>query len=110
MTKPLSLETILHELPDDDEMWVPRDQKSGKYLVIPDDRTRGRRPIRSFMSRDDTSRILNKVLDSSDRLRGADVLPVKILLKPAIRGNASDKNSDHADSSLVHSTNGFHES
>ena len=105
MTRPLSLDTLLNELPNDDEMWVLQDQASGLYVVIPDPRYPGRRPIRFFMKQEDAQSILSRLHEVNERIRDANVIPVKVKLKLALLGIASDKNQGNADSFVVHSPN-----
>lgn len=47
MNTPLSLETLLGEFPDDAEVWALRDESTGEWLFVPDNRYPGRRPIAS---------------------------------------------------------------
>lgn len=105
MTEPLSLDTILGELSDDDETWVLQDQLSGKYVVIPDDRFPGRRPIRFFLSRHDADSVLQEVLKVNQALRQAEITPIKVKTKQAIASIAMDKTPGHADAFVVHSPN-----
>jgi hypothetical protein len=84
MTEPLSLETILGELSDEDETWVLQDQLSGQYLTIPDDRFPGRRPIRFFLSRQNAESVLQEVLKVKQSLQKARITAVKVKTKQAI--------------------------
>ena len=105
MTKPLPLDTVMNELSDDDEMWVLHDQISGLYVVIPDPRFPGRRPIRFFMKREDAESILTRLLEANELLRNANIISVKVKTKAALIGIASDKNKANADSFVVHPPN-----
>jgi len=105
MTKPLSLETILGKLSDDDETWVLYDELSGKYVIIPDDRFPGRRPIRFFHSRQDAESVLREVLKVNSMLRQARISPVKVETKKAVASIAMDRTPDHADAFVIHSPN-----
>ncbi|SRR6266478_2685597 len=109
MTKPLSLETILSELSEDDETWVLQDQRSGKYVTIPDDRFPGRRPIRFFLSRHDAELLCNELLEVNQPLREAQITAVKVKTKKAIANIAADKTPGHADAFVVHTPNEVHE-
>jgi hypothetical protein len=77
VTQPLTLEAILTQLPDDDEMWVLQDRASQRYVIIPDSRYPGRRPIRFFMKREDAESLLSMVLEVNERLRDEDIIPIK---------------------------------
>jgi hypothetical protein len=68
VTQPLPLSTILNELPDDDEMWVLQDRVSEQYVIIPDPRYPGRRPIRFFMKREYAQSLLTQLLDVNEKL------------------------------------------
>ncbi len=105
MTELLSLDTILNELPDDDEMWVLQDRASGLYVTIPHERYPGRRIIHFFMKRDDAQASLDLIFEVNERLKGKDIVPIKVKLKRAILGIAADRNPDHADAFVVHSPN-----
>jgi hypothetical protein len=102
MTTPLPLDT-LSEFGEDYEAWVIQSAASGKYLVIPDARFPGRRPIRFFMSEQDASRVLEAVLQARPELAKNVLTPVRVRMHDALRGLAADKNPDHADSFVVHS-------
>lgn len=105
MTAPLQLETILSEFSGDAEAWVLQDETSGKYVVIPDARFPGRRPIRFFMRREDAEAMLHELIEVNSKLRGKEIYPVKVKLHTAIRGIASDTNPANADAFVVHSSN-----
>jgi hypothetical protein len=62
-------------------------------------------PSAFFIKRKDAESLLSTVLGLSEQLRDEDIIPMKVKLKPAIFGIASDKNPDHADSFVVHSSN-----
>lgn len=102
--KPLSLD-VLNEFSEDYEAWVIQSQKTGKYLVIPDSRFPGRRPIRFFMAESDAATLIQAVLRENQALGKAGLLPVKVKLHAALRGIAADTNPEHADSFVVHSRN-----
>lgn len=105
MTSPLSLDTILGELSDDDETWVLRDQSSGQFVVIPDHRFPGRRPIRFFLSSNDAESVLQELLKVNPTLRGKRICAFKVNTKQSICSIAADKTPEHADAFVVHSPN-----
>ena len=105
MTKPLSLDTILGEFSEDYEAWVLQDKTTGQYVIIPDDRFPGRKPIRFFMKREDAEGLLMELNDVNEKLRHRRIFPVKVKLKRAIQGIAADTDPDHADAFVVHSAN-----
>jgi len=105
MTEPLPLDTVLGELSEDYEAWVIQSKNNGQYLVIPDDRFPGRKPIRFFMSEMDASRVMDAVLQARPALKKFGLWPVKVRLHDALRNIAADKQPDHADSFVVHSPN-----
>jgi hypothetical protein len=104
MIQPLSLDVVLEEFSEEYKAWVIQG-KSGQYLVIPDNRFPGRRPIRFFMSELDASRVVDAVLQAKPQLAGQNLVPVEVRLLEALRGVAADKNPSHADSFVVHSPN-----
>jgi hypothetical protein len=103
--KPLSLDTILGEFPDDYEAWVLQDNESHRYVIVPDDRFPERRPIRFFMTEADAATLFNEILKVNYKLRGKAIHPVRVNLKRAMRGVAADRNPGNADSFVVHSRN-----
>jgi hypothetical protein len=105
VTNPLTLDTIINGLADNDEMWVLQDLRSKRYLIIPDPRYPGRRPIRFYMKEQDAQAVLDRVLDVNKELQDNDIVSVNVKLKPALRGIAADKNPEHADAFVVHSSN-----
>jgi hypothetical protein len=105
MTQPLSLDTVLSEFGEDYKAWVLQSGKGGEYLVIPDPRYPGRRPIRFFMSKADADRVLLLVLEAKPELAGHHIVPVQVNLHRALRGIATDKTRGNADSFVVHSPN-----
>ena len=105
MTAPLSLDVILNKLPPDDEMWVLQDKETQRYVVIPDDRFPGRWPIRFFMKRDDAQAILEKVVEANAKLKGKEIIPVRVKLRRALAGIAAEKDPEKADAFVIHSPN-----
>jgi hypothetical protein len=104
-TEPLDIDTILAELDDDARAWVLQDRASGKYVIIPDDRYPGRKPVRFFRRREDAEALLIELLDVNPSLRHKEIYPTEVLLIPALRGIAADTNPENADSFVVHSPN-----
>ncbi len=104
MIQPLSLDVILEEFSEDYKAWAIQG-KNGKYLVIPDDRYPGRRPIRFFMSKLDASRVVDAVLQVKPELRAQKLVAIEVNLRQALRGVAADDDPSHADSFVVHSPN-----
>jgi hypothetical protein len=106
--KPLDLDVIESEFSEDYKAWAIR-AAGGDYLVIPDHRFPGRRPIRFFMSEADAQRVLDAVLDVKPELRGARLVPLHLPLLDSLRRIASDKDPNHADSFVVHSPSEVYE-
>lgn len=109
MTEPLSLEVMLSELDEDTEAWVLQDVPSGKYVIIPDSRFPGRKPVRFFMRREDAEAVLMELIDVNPKLSKKEIYPVKVRLIPALKGIANDKNPENADAFVVHSVNEVYE-
>lgn len=105
MTQPLPLDTVLSEFSETSQAWVLQSKRQGTYLIVPDDRFPGRRPVRFFMSREDAERLLAKVLQAKPSLPRDQIAPVAVKLLAALRSIAADKTPDHADSFVVHSPN-----
>jgi hypothetical protein len=105
MNQPLSLETILSEFNDQSEAWVLQDQKSKKYLTIPDSRYPGRNPIRFFLRKEDAQGILKEVLDVNEKLNKSDIIAKKVKLLPSLKSIANNKTPGNADSFVVHTPN-----
>jgi len=105
MTQPLPLDAVLSEFSETSEAWVLQSQRQGTYLIVPDNRFPGRRPVRFFMSREDAERLLVQVLQAKPALADAQITPVRVKLLAALRSIAVDKTPGHADSFVVHSPN-----
>jgi hypothetical protein len=105
MTQPLPLDTVLGEFSEQSEAWVLQSKRQGTFLVIPDHRFPGRRPVRFFMSKADADRMLAEVLKVKPPLAAEQITPVSVKLLQALRGIAADKTPGHADSFVVHSPN-----
>jgi hypothetical protein len=109
MTSPLALDTIIAELDQNAEAWVLQDKDSGKYLIIPDNRFPGRKPVRFFMRREDAEAVLIELNDVNPKMASKGIFPVKVRLIPAIRGISSDTNPENADAFVVHTPNEVYE-
>src|SRR5947208_3333598 len=105
MTEPISLEVLEREFDDDKEVWVLRDTRSRKYVIVPDNRFPGRRPIRFFLRKEDANALLTAIREENATFRGRRIDAVKVKLLPSARQIAAAKNPDHADSFVVHSPN-----
>lgn len=105
MTQPLPLDTVLAEFADDYKAWVLQSAKAGKYLIIPDNRYPGRRPVRFYMSKQDADKVLVAVLEVKPDLAAQHIAPVEVNLHGALHSIASDKTPGNADSIVVHSPN-----
>lgn len=105
MTQPLPLDTVLGEFSEQSDAWVLQSKRQGTFLVIPDDRFPGRRPVRFFMSKADAERMLTEVLKAKPSLATERITPVSVKLLQALRDIAADKTTGHADSFVVHSPN-----
>ena len=105
MTQPLPLDTVLGEFSETSQAWVLQSKRQGTYLIVPDNRFPGRRPVRFLMSREDAERLLAEVLKAKPSLAGAQLAPVPVKLLAALRSIAADKTPGHADSFVVHSPN-----
>ena len=99
---PLELDVILSEFDDGKEAWVLQDQDSMNYVIIPDNRFPGKKPIRFFMKREDAKSMFKEIKDENSLLRDKNIVPVKVKLKPSLKSIAEDKNPDNADSFVVH--------
>jgi hypothetical protein len=73
VTRPLDIDTILCDLDDDARAWVLQDRDSGKYVIIPDDRYPGRKPVRFFRRREDAEALLIELLDVNPSLRDKEI-------------------------------------
>lgn len=105
MTQPLPLDTVLNEFSEQSVAWVLQSKRRGTFLVVPDDRFPGRRPVRFFMSEADAARMLAEVLEAKPSLTNEQITPVSVKLLQALRDIAADKTPGHADSFVVHSPN-----
>lgn len=108
MIRPLSLDVIEGEFSEEYSAWTIR-ADNGKFLVIPDPRFPGRKPIRFFMSEADARRVMDAVLHVKPELGRTKLAPVQLPLLDSLRRIALDSNQDHADSFVVHSPNEVYE-
>jgi hypothetical protein len=109
MAGPLPLDTILSEFDENYEAWVRQDEASGNYVVIPDGRSPGRRPIRFFMKREDAEAVLQELVEQNVSLRDKEIYPVKVRLLRALRGIATDTTPGNADAFVLHAPNEVYE-
>jgi len=105
MTQPLPLDTVLSEFSEQSDAWVLQSKRQGTFLVIPDNRFPGRRPVRFFMSKADAARLLAEVLKANPSLAVERITPVSVKLLQALRDIAADKTPGHADSFVIHTPN-----
>lgn len=105
MSQPLPLDTVLSEFSETSQAWVLQSKRQGIYLIVPDDRFPGRRPVRFFMSREDAERLLVEVVKVKPSLAREQIAPVSVKLLQALRAIAADTTPGHADSFVVHSPN-----
>lgn len=105
MTQPLPLDTVLNEFSEQSVAWVLQSKRQGTFLVVPDNRFPGRRPVRFFMSEADAARMLAEVLKAKPSLASERITPVSVKLLQALRDIAADKTPGHADSFVIHSPN-----
>lgn len=105
MTEPLPLDTVLNEFSEQSVAWVLQSKRRGTFLVVPDDRFPGRRPVRFFTSEADAGRMLTEVLKAKPSLISEQIKPVSVKLLQALRDIAADRTPGHADSFVVHSPN-----
>jgi hypothetical protein len=108
VTEPLSLDTILNEFTEESTAWVLQ-ARNGQYLVVPDPRHPGRRPVRFFMSRADAERVLANALRANPALVAHQLSPSSVKLLTSLRGIAADQTPGNADSFVIHSPNEIHE-
>ena len=102
MIQPMSLNVILGDFSRDDKAWTLQG-KSGRYLVIPDERFPGRRPIRFFKSKYDACRVLEALLKSRPALLDQKLIAIEVRLLDALQGDESKSSRAHADSFVVNS-------
>jgi hypothetical protein len=108
MIQPLSLDVIEGEFTEEYKAWVIQG-KNEKFLVIPDSRYPGRKPIRFFMSQMDADRVLNAVLDANPLLAKQGLVSVQVQMLESLRRLALETDPERADSFVVHSPNEVYE-
>jgi len=108
LIQPQSLDVILGEYSEMLQVWAIQG-KSGKYLVIPDNRFPGRKPVRFFKSQYDAHRMMDTILKVSPALELQRLAVVDVLLLAAIRKVAADKTPPHADSFVISSSDEVYE-
>lgn len=99
---PLKLDVILSEFDDNDDAWVLQDQDSMKYVIIPDIKNPGRKPVRFFMKKEDAESIFEEIKKENAYLKNKNIKPIKVKLKPSLKRIATDENPENADSFVVH--------
>ena len=104
MIQPMSLDVVLREFSEEYKVWVIQ-AISGKYLVVPDNRFPGRRPIVFFKSRYDSSRLRDAILKVRPALEPQRLIEVEVCLLETLRGVAADKSRAQADSFVILSPN-----
>jgi hypothetical protein len=104
MIQPMSPDVVLREFTEEYKAWVIQ-ATSGKYLVIPDIRFPGRRPIVFFKSRYDASRLLEAFMRAKPWLDTQGLIEVEVRLLETLRGIAADRRRAQADSFVILSPN-----
>lgn len=104
MIQPMSLDVVLREFSEEYRAWVIQ-ANSGRYLVIPDNRFPGRRPVAFFKSRYDASRLLKAILKVRPGLETQMPIEVDVRLLETLRGIAANRSRAQADSFVILSPN-----
>jgi hypothetical protein len=104
MIQPMSLDVVLREYSEGYKAWVIQ-AISGRYLVVPDNRFPGRRPIVFFKSRYDASRLLNAIVKARPVLEPQRLIEVEVRLLDTLRAVAADRSRAQADSFVILSPN-----
>ena len=100
MIQPMSPDVVLREFTEDYKAWVIQ-AKSGKYLVIPDNRFPGQRPIVFFKGRYDASRLLEAIVRAKPWLETQGLIEIEVRLLDTLRGIAADRRRAQADSFVI---------
>jgi hypothetical protein len=100
MIQPMSLDVVLREYSEDYRAWVVQ-ANNGRYLVVPDNRFPGRRPIVFFKNRYDASRLLGALLRVRPALEPQGLIEVEVRLLATLRGVAADRSRAQADSFVI---------
>jgi hypothetical protein len=102
MSRTIKLEDVISEFSEDDEVWTLQDSKSKKYVIIPDERFPGRKPVRFFLKKEDAEAVLKETRRENALLKNKKIIPIKVKLLRAARGMATDTNPRNADSFVLH--------
>lgn len=102
MIQPQSLDVLLGEYSEHHRVWAIL-ARSGRYLVVPDLRFPGRRPVRFFTSEYDAVRVMETVLELKPYLDVQKLEVVEVLLLEALRKTKAEKTLPRADSFVVNS-------
>jgi hypothetical protein len=100
MIQPISLAVMLGDRYLKYKAWVVQG-KSGRYLVIPDSRFPGRKPIRFFTNEYDASRVLQTALEIRPELAAHKLVAIEVDLAEALQEAAAGGNLSHADSFVI---------
>jgi len=100
MIQPVSLTVMPGDRSLKYRAWVLQG-RSGRYLVIPDDRFPSRKPIRFFTNEYDASRVLDAALALRPALAAHKLVAVEVDLSEALEEAAAEGNLSHADSFVV---------
>jgi hypothetical protein len=96
----MSPDVVLREFSEEYMAWVIQ-ANSGKYLVIPDNRFPGRRPIVFFKSRYDASRLIEAITKVRPGLETKGLIEVEVRLLETLRGIAADRRRAQADCYVI---------
>ena len=89
MIQPMSLDVVLGEFSEEYRAWVIQ-AISGRYLVVPDNRFPGRRPIVFFKSRYDASRLLEAILKVRPALEPQRLIEVEVRLLETLQPTGAE--------------------
>jgi hypothetical protein len=104
MIQPMSLDVVIREFTEEYKAWVIQ-ANNGRYLMVPDNRFPGRRPVVFFKSRYDASRLLNAILKVRPVLEPQGLIEVEVRLLETLRGIAANRSRAQADSFVILSPN-----
>ena len=104
MIQPMSPDVVLREFSEEYMAWVIQ-ANSGRYLVVPNNRFPGRRPIAFFKSRYDASRLLEEIMKMRPGLETQGLIEVEVRLIDTLRGIAADRSRAQADGFVILSPN-----
>ncbi len=100
MIQPQSLDVLLGEYSEQHRVWAIQ-AWSGKFLILPDQRFPGRRPVRFFTSEYDAMRVRDAVLEAKPTMFKQRFEVVEVLLLEALRKAKADKTPPVADSFVL---------